>query len=236
MQHVEKWISFTTELIPPIRDGSKTLSSRVIVPQPENVAAIGHWQNPDDGTWAWQYQTPTEAGPGLVWNEVRLVGRDGHCPYGKPGTILGVREGYRIISNLSRTRHVAGFYTADKAKFNVELTPSEFAKWERRKFPFGATPGHFMYRSLCRTRLVNREVRVKRVQDITEEGAIAEGIFKHHDHASWTYTWDASIRGQWYGTARWAFKALWNHINATRGFGWDANPWVWRVRFEVRDV
>jgi hypothetical protein len=28
------------------------------------------------------------------------------------------------------------------------------------------------------------------------------------------------------------FKALWNSINAKRGYGWDSNPWVWVIEFE----
>lgn len=27
------------------------------------------------------------------------------------------------------------------------------------------------------------------------------------------------------------FAMLWDNINAKRGFGWDANPWVWVVEF-----
>jgi hypothetical protein len=31
--------------------------------------------------------------------------------------------------------------------------------------------------------------------------------------------------------AREAFAALWDSLNAKRGFGWDANPWVWVLSF-----
>ena len=30
-------------------------------------------------------------------------------------------------------------------------------------------------------------------------------------------------------------KAFWDRLNAKRGFGWDANPWVWVIRFKRSD-
>ena len=33
-----------------------------------------------------------------------------------------------------------------------------------------------------------------------------------------------------------AFARLWDGINVKRGFGWDANPWVWVVGFKVAEV
>lgn len=29
------------------------------------------------------------------------------------------------------------------------------------------------------------------------------------------------------------FRGLWDSINKERGYGWDANPWVWVVEFRV---
>jgi hypothetical protein len=49
-------------------------------------------------------------------------------------------------------------------------------------------------------------VKVERLQDITMEGMAPEG------KSTWI--------------------ALWNHHHAKRGYGWDANPWVWVVEFE----
>ncbi len=87
-------------------------------------------------------------------------------------------------------------------------------------------------------------VRVERVQDISNEGIIAEGCrypvsagnrrpllritgnFPPYQYCErkvedWTETdW---LRAHW--------ASLWDSINAKRGFGWDANPWVWVVEF-----
>jgi len=43
-------------------------------------------------------------------------------------------------------------------------------------------------------------------------------------------------RGQFATDARDSFATLWNSINAKRGFGWDANPWIVAVTFKVHKV
>jgi uncharacterized protein YhfF len=62
-------------------------------------------------------------------------------------------------------------------------------------------------------------VRVERLQEITEENAMREGdpaqgiIGTENTHIDW-------------------FKVLWDSLNATRGYGWDTNPWVWVIEFK----
>ncbi len=60
-------------------------------------------------------------------------------------------------------------------------------------------------------------MRVEQVQDISEADALAEGV----------------KRDEWLGDPVGEFAALWESINGPRGFGWDANPWVWVVEFEL---
>jgi hypothetical protein len=74
-------------------------------------------------------------------------------------------------------------------------------------------------------------VRIERVQDISEADAVAEGV--DGCGVSW---WGGVMSG----TARVmranaviAFHDLWDSINAPRGFGRDANPWVRVVEFKT---
>lgn len=72
-------------------------------------------------------------------------------------------------------------------------------------------------------RIVN--VRVERVQDITEADAQQEGL-------SWVpSTWGVpGLANVWAATAREAFKALWEHLH---GHGsWERNDWVWVNTYE----
>jgi hypothetical protein len=76
-------------------------------------------------------------------------------------------------------------------------------------------PSIHMPRAYSRITLEITSVRVERVQDIGPGDAYAEGISEvYPEHAVF------------------AFRRLWDSINAERGYGWDANPWVWVVDFQ----
>ena len=61
---------------------------------------------------------------------------------------------------------------------------------------------------------------MERVQNITEDDAQNEGFSQGQQ-------WGEGI------SYKEMFENLWNSINEKRGFGWDKNPWVWVVEFEV---
>jgi hypothetical protein len=69
-----------------------------------------------------------------------------------------------------------------------------------------------------------KEVTVERVQDITTEGIKAEGVLSGLDVPQSAFQPD-TLKSAWFD--------LWNSINKDRGYGWDKNPWVWCVSFEV---
>ena len=68
------------------------------------------------------------------------------------------------------------------------------------------------------------DVRVERVQDITPDDALAEGV----SETEWFAGDEASAVG--------AFRTLWDSINAARGYGWYANPWTWCISFKRWEV
>jgi len=63
------------------------------------------------------------------------------------------------------------------------------------------------------------KIRMERVQEITNNDALAEGT---PDLRTLENKWDL----------RDCYRELWNSINAKRGFGWDVNPWVWVIEFK----
>jgi hypothetical protein len=67
-----------------------------------------------------------------------------------------------------------------------------------------------MPRWACRIALDIVSIRVERVQDISQLDAMAEGTQGKRSYA-----------------------ALWDLLNAKRGYGWDANPWVWVIEFTM---
>lgn len=130
----------------------------------------------------------------------RVVKNDAHCPYAS-GDTLWVRETFAVNC-------VGGqdflFYRADS------YPDGDGAPWK---------PSIFMPRKYSRITLRITDVRVERLQDISEDDAIAEGIEPDPHVSTWL-----------------KFALLWNRINEERGFGWDTNPWVWVVRFERVEV
>jgi hypothetical protein len=86
-------------------------------------------------------------------------------------------------------------------------------------------PSIFMPKEACRTWLKVTDVRVERLQDITQQDAVDEGIehrnerFKNYDIDEFKFSSPIS-----------SFISLWVKINGKES--WDANPWVWVVSFE----
>jgi hypothetical protein len=93
-------------------------------------------------------------------------------------------------------------------------------------------PSIYMPRYACRITPIVKDVRVERVQDISQNDALAEGIIKMYDNASWTYGWEGMPMPAFYGKPQWAFRALWDSINVERGLGWDVNSWVWVIEHD----
>lgn len=134
------------------------------------------------------------------------------CPLGAPGDLLWVRETFAhrkaeyewSVSTLHPALPEATWYAADG-----DVVAE--AEWQ--------SPVR-MPQSLSRHTLRVTDVRVERVQDITEADARAAGI---------TYA-DAMEMQDSYPAA---FRALWHTLHASYGpHGWDANPWVWVVGVE----
>ena len=79
----------------------------------------------------------------------------------------------------------------------------------------------FMPRWASRNTLPIVDVSIERLQDISEEDAKAEGCVPLHHGGDALPTPSYKL----------AFRALWDSLNASRGFGWDANPPVVVIRW-----
>ena len=82
-------------------------------------------------------------------------------------------------------------------------------------------PSIHMPRWASRLTLEITDVRAQRVQEITEDDAMAEGFYQAVRESPNGVGQD--VRG-W-------FRSTWDFINDARGYGWDVNPWVWAITF-----
>lgn len=94
-----------------------------------------------------------------------------------------------------------------------------------------------MPRWASRLTLTVTDVRVQRVREITEADALSEGVTR----CAWSESLAGDGRREWWvddvtnshPTPLGPFMELWNSLNAKRGYGWDANPWVAAYTFTV---
>lgn len=201
----ERPILFSTELVRAILDGRKSVTRRVVKPQPEETSpGWWKWQHPkyDNGFGCDYFHTNTDAarrllnGPGLAC-----------CPFGDPGTLLWVREAFQY----------------EDAEYEPELSATNPVYperiWYRADDPDAGPwrPSIHMPRWASRLTLEVSDVRVEQLQDITEEEAIAEGF---HD-------WPNVLSAE--GRPRYRFRMTWDQFNPKHP--WASNPWVWRVEF-----
>lgn len=123
------------------------------------------------------------------------------CPYGKIGELLWVRETFLQDTN--------GFiYRADG---DFEGNAVILGGWK---------PSIYMPRWASRINLEVTGIRVERLQDISEEDAIAEGVRITDEYTGCADDIDSH---------RHAYKFLWESINGKGS--WDMNPFVWVVEF-----
>jgi hypothetical protein len=152
-------------------------------------------ENPDDWSYVKYSRRFTE-----FWFENRLTGESKwiKCPFGQPGDLLWVRETWgEIIGGI--------VYKASDLPDNVV----DNLRWK---------PSLFMPKSACRLWLRIKDIRVERLQDITNNDALAEG------------TPDLRTKENNYNM-RDCFRILWDSINK-KTYPWESNPWVWVVEFE----
>lgn len=90
-------------------------------------------------------------------------------------------------------------------------------------------PSIHMPKEAARIFLKVTNVRVERLQDITEEDAFKEGCIDYQCKIG-----DGKFEDviEFDLTARDAFIDLWDSLNAKRGYSWENNPWVWVIEFE----
>lgn len=228
----ERPIIFSGDMVRAILEGRKTVTRRVVKPQPEcrNVKHdcrqhVQRCHECDD--------------LGCCDNMVlRLQGI--RCPHGQAGDRLWVRETWRHFGNGSAgwdRIQAPGFegkcwvrgqiiYRADGATesrgmwTSFELAPTE-RWWNTGRTPWSSPI--FMPRWASRIDLEITRVGLERLHEITIDEIRNEGL----DLSEIEARVDARHLA---GPARCHWQGLWNEINGDRA-PWADNPWVWVVGF-----
>lgn len=212
-QRRELPILFSGPMVRAILDGRKTVTRRLVSPRPPAVPDVVRISGSDYGIFSDSRALPSEfrvSGP--VWAVRQLMGREPEwkCPYGAAGTRLWVRETW----GLWDTQPSDG---PERARVFYRATDGDRHELRHQLW----RPSIFMPRWASRLTLEVVGVHIERLQEITEEGALAEGV------ESITLE-DVPRPAAW--SCRHDFSRLWDAINGKRA-PWEENPFVWVVDF-----
>lgn len=184
-----KGILFNQDMVRAILDGRKTVTRRVIKPQPTERLTRGN-----------------------NWEQLLVSAA---APY-QPGDTLYVRETW-----------------SDDRQFTKDSTPGRYfyKASESDEFTVKWKPSIHMPKEAARIWLKVKDVRVERLQEITEEQAKTEGSI---DNRGFIHSPDNEYDS--IHSAKEHLKQIWNSTikkSDLDRYGWDANPWVWVIEFEM---
>lgn len=200
----ERPVPFLDHDVRSAHDGSKTQFRRIVKPRHD-------WFVDQSGEFRWPYYESYVTGDSEA---VPVL-----CPYGEVGDTLWVREAWNV-SGMSfgfKPKDAALFASKDAWKYRATDTG-----WQH-----GWRPSIHMPREAARIFLRVTDIRVQRLQEISEEDAIAEGC-----QGSYTpsYISFGEVVGPYGEMPCDQFRQLWSDVYGSNS--WDANPWVWAITFE----
>lgn len=198
-------ILFNTDMVRAILDGRKTVTRRVIKPQPQGCFEV--FEEP-----LYIYDTDFRQGKIL--------------PPFRPGDILYVRETW-CGWYLPHREWLYCYKATDSNGNRVPTGPEYDDEVDRRNW----RPSIHMPKAAARIWLMVTDVRVERLQDITPEQAVREGAVKRPQYSRWGGEKCLVIHGRY----RQEFSKLWDSTIKKPYlalYGWNANPWVWVIEFE----
>jgi len=216
----DKPIIFSGPMVRALLDRRKTQTRRLLKPQLGDIAAAfefvpGKWRFVGhDGARVYQvFRPPYASGD-------RLYVKEAWRTMDRQDSYSGAQIGAQCIDAGYRKPWSPLQYEADGARDN----------WIADPHTFGTKPGRyrharFMPRWASRLTLIVTDVRVQRLQEISTDDALAEGVDRNWRQGA------SSLELMAQGLAKNAFRDLWNSLHGPDA--WAANPWCVALTFTV---
>lgn len=222
-------IIFSGPMVRALLDGRKTQTRRVL-----KLPTNGIYEHPMMDGWVPStvggkgvYLDPlmTEPAPERVCIWHQTTGTTIVAPYA-PGDRLYVMETHALVTS-SAYRMSEGVAQS--------VNPEDAGRACVYHEGFNRCNGGFRWRLpilmprwASRLTLIVTDVRVQRLQEISEEDAMAEGVAPLMTESGFSPSGMPFSKWSW----RDGFRALWNSLHGPEA--WDANPWVAAVSFTVK--
>ncbi len=209
-------ILFNAEMVRAILAGTKTQTRRPIKTQPQLVRS--YVISGGELHYCYLIDAQRLTGPLPKWHTIKN-------PFGGPGDRLWVRECWGITAAENRGQ----FEIYDVLRGEYQLVRRDVALAYHYRAS-DAYPGMCWRRSVHMPREASRitlevkRVWVERIQNISRDDALAEGVDLSRELFASINAPDKALR---------LFPRLWDSIYAAKGFGWDENPQVFAAEFSM---
>jgi hypothetical protein len=216
-------IIFSAPMVRALLDGRKTQTRRVLKVHPDREPPyVAHypqgaravWIDEEDQVWGFPGAAGAAVGDRLYVREAHYLTDDGdeEC-------VVYAEDQNAVKAHIANVRTMQRQYNLTEAwaKPHLKLRPSiHMPRWASR------------------ITLTVAEVRVQRLQEISEADAVAEGILRWQSKGFWdAFSWSDNEEDDiLQDSALNAFRHLWCHIHGPAT--WTANPWVVAVSFTVQ--
>lgn len=228
----ERGMIFNGEMVRAILDGRKTQTRRIMAPQPADDIERGIFPNPE--VIGWKSSRRHKHGSTTAH----------FCHYGKPGDRIWVRETWGVVSHAFSDDGLMIDWVPDRPATAIHEMPfgngyysghaiyaadGDFTWGDDDGYEDGRScwkPSIHMPRAASRILLEITDVRVERLNAISQEDAQAEGM----ELTGWRPTYSDPDSGGEVMTPYDNFAELWSSIYGDES--WKANPWVWVISFK----
>ncbi|CAM7643603.1 Morphogenetic protein [Klebsiella pneumoniae] len=228
----ERGMIFNGEMVRAILDGRKTQTRRIMAPQPADDIERGIFPNPE--VIGWKSSRRHKHGSTTAH----------FCHYGKPGDRIWVRETWGVVSHAfsddglmidwvpdrpATAIHEMPFGNGYHSGYAIYAADGDFTWGDDDGYEDGRScwkPSIHMPRAASRILLEITDVRVERLNAISQEDAQAEGM----ELTGWRPTYSDPDSGGEVMTPYDNFAELWSSIYGEGS--WKADPWVWVIEFK----
>jgi hypothetical protein len=209
----ERGMIFNAEMVRALLDGRKTQTRRPIKWKETRFTEIG--EREDGSKWPWSEDAEHACD---FWHP---------CPFGAVGDRIWVREAFRVHSRATDVATLV-YKASERNSWTEQTRRVPVAVCNKPATPEKWTPSLHMPRWASRILLEITDVRVERLNAISEEDARAEGIIDGGCLNCGEPEPCGCVNPEPDATD--AFAYLWQSIYGQES--WNANPWVWVIEFK----